>query len=281
VKIDLSGKKKFYLRSVALPALIIRLAIINITSSPFPTDSQDILHSPIRVDSRVHQPCLNGSKINCSQPNLNPPSLTLIIPPMSTRLQKWYPYPSITFPTGVHIVSVEADHILLTTEVYIRKCNYSCEFCFHTSKNLYILPLSEAQRGLRLMAQAGMKKLNISGGEPFLKPEFLGEIFKFCKEELHLESCSVVSNASKVTEKWLDSYGRYLDIMAISCDSFDVDTCLQLGRAEKGQGSHIGRVFKVADWCRDRGIQVKINTVVTRQVFPCFVNDLRARLTCT
>ena len=145
-----------------------------------------------------------------------------------------------------------------------RKCNYSCKFCFHTSKNLYILPLPEAQRALRLLALAGMKKLNISGGEPFLKPEFIGEIFKFCKEELHIESCSVVCNGSKVTEKWLDMYGQYLDIMAISCDSFDDETNVLLGRAENGRGTHTRRVFQVADWCRDRQIRVKINSVITK-----------------
>jgi radical S-adenosyl methionine domain-containing protein 2 len=112
-----------------------------------------------------------------------------------------------------------------------------------------------------------MKKLNISGGEPFLKPEFIGEIFKFCKEELHIESCSVVCNGSKVTEKWLDMYGQYLDIMAISCDSFDDETNVLLGRAENHRGTHTRRVFQVADWCRDRQIRVKINSVITKYVF--------------
>ncbi|KAF8521383.1 hypothetical protein BU17DRAFT_45745 [Hysterangium stoloniferum] len=130
-----------------------------------------------------------------------------------------------------------------------RQCNYACEFCFHTSLNLVILPLEEAKRGLRLLADAGMKKLNISGGEPFLKPIFIGEVFRFCKEELGLESCSVVNNGSKVTEKWLDTYGQYLDVMTISCDSFDPETNILIGRADKaGKGDHISRVFQVAQW---------------------------------
>ncbi|KAF8591700.1 radical SAM enzyme [Ramaria rubella] len=145
-----------------------------------------------------------------------------------------------------------------------RKCNYACEFCFHTTKNLYSLPLEEAKRGLRLLADAGMKKLNISGGEPFLKPEFIGEIFRFCKEELHLESCSVVNNGSKVTERWLDTYGRYLDIMAISCDSFDAEVNIKLGRSENGTAKHVRRVFQVAEWCKQRGIKLKINSVITK-----------------
>jgi radical S-adenosyl methionine domain-containing protein 2 len=94
-----------------------------------------------------------------------------------------------------------------------------------------------------------MKKLNISGGEPYLQPIFIGEIFKFCKEELGLESCSIVNNGSKVTENWMDTYGQYLDVMAISCDSFDPETNLKQGRAENGKPGHIGQVFKVVDWC--------------------------------
>jgi len=145
-----------------------------------------------------------------------------------------------------------------------RKCNYACQFCFHTSKNLTILPLDEAKRGLRMLSDAGMKKLNISGGEPFLKPQFIGEVFRFCKEELGLESCTVVNNGSKVTEKWLDTYGRYLDVMAISCDSFEAETNVLQGRADNGKPDHIGRVFDVAQWCRKRGIKVKINSVITK-----------------
>lgn len=148
-----------------------------------------------------------------------------------------------------------------------RRCNYECHFCFHTNKNEFILPLEDAKHGLRMLSDAGMKKLNISGGEPFLQPRYIGDAFKFCKEELHIESCSVVSNGSKVTEKWLDTYGKYLDVMAISCDSFDVDTNIMQGRAEHGTATtHINNVIKVAQWAKERGIKVKINTVVTRYV---------------
>lgn len=111
-----------------------------------------------------------------------------------------------------------------------------------------------------------MVKLNISGGEPYLQPDFIGEIFRFCKNELHLESCTVVTNGSKVTEKWLDTYGQYLDIMAISCDSFDPETNVLIGRAENGSGKHIGRVHQVAELCRRHNIKVKINSVINRQV---------------
>lgn len=150
---------------------------------------------------------------------------------------------------------------MLTTH---SRCNYECAFCFHTTKNTFILPLDKAKVGLRLLCEAGMKKLNISGGEPFLNPKYIGEVFKFCKEELNLESTTVVCNGSKVTEKWMHEYGQYLDIMAISCDSFNSETNEKQGRGETGNGGdHISNVQDVADLCKRYGIRVKINSVIT------------------
>jgi hypothetical protein len=41
-----------------------------------------------------------------------------------------------------------------------------------------VVSLKEAQKGMRLLKEAGMKKINFSGGEPFLVQggRFLGEI---------------------------------------------------------------------------------------------------------
>lgn len=38
---------------------------------------------------------------------------------------------------------------------FTRQCNYKCGFCFHTAKTSFVLPLEEAQRGLRLLREAG------------------------------------------------------------------------------------------------------------------------------
>ncbi|KAG8903292.1 Radical S-adenosyl methionine domain-containing protein 2 [Tulasnella sp. 403] len=157
-----------------------------------------------------------------------------------------------------------------------RRCNYECTFCFHTSKNTFILPLEKAKVGLKLMADAGMRKLNISGGEPYLNAGYIGEVFRYCKEELKLESTSVVCNGSKVTEKWMEEYGNYLDVMAISCDSFDPETNAIQGRRDKAGGTrsdHITRVKDVVDLCKRYGIRVKINSVVTINNWEEDMND--------
>lgn len=170
---------------------------------------------------------------------------------MSTAAVLIHPQPGETVPLSVNYFP----H---------RVCNYACGFCFHTTKNSEMLPLPDAKRGLKLLADAGMERINISGGEPFLQARFLGEIIKYCKVELRVESTGIICNGSKVTEKWLDEYGSYLDIMGVSCDSFDDDTNLRIGRSENGRGIHKTKVFQVADWCRDRGIKFKLNTVVNR-----------------
>lgn len=83
-----------------------------------------------------------------------------------------------------------------------------------------------------MLADLGMKKLNLSGGEPFYHPSYLGEICKYAKEVLGLESVSIVSNGSLIKRTFFSGYGKYLDILAISVDSFDEDTNVKIGRGK-------------------------------------------------
>jgi radical S-adenosyl methionine domain-containing protein 2 len=59
---------------------------------------------------------------------------------------------------------------------------------------------------------------------------------------LQLESVSIVSNGSKIKEAWFEKYSKYLDILAISCDSSVETTNIEIGR---GTGNHL-EVVRVA-----------------------------------
>ncbi|OXA55191.1 radical S-adenosyl methionine domain-containing protein 2 [Folsomia candida] len=144
---------------------------------------------------------------------------------------------------------------------FTRKCNYECGFCFHTAKTSHITPLEDAKRGLKKMADLGMKKLNLSGGEPFLYWKYVGEICKYCKDVLKLESVSIVSNGSLIKERFFKLYGQYLDILAISVDSFDEETNIKIGR---GTGQHTAKLLTISDWCSSHNVKFKLNTVVNR-----------------
>ncbi|KOS20565.1 Radical S-adenosyl methionine domain-containing protein 2 [Escovopsis weberi] len=144
---------------------------------------------------------------------------------------------------------------------FTRECNYSCGFCFHTAKTSHLASVQDARRGLRLLREAGMRKINFAGGEPFLKPKFLGEMIDYCKQSLRLESVSIVTNGSLVRREFLRRHGHHIDVLAVSCDSFIETTNKAIGR---GTGGHVTKLTEIASWCREYNIKFKINTVVNR-----------------
>ncbi|KAL7272862.1 hypothetical protein RUND412_004309 [Rhizina undulata] len=144
---------------------------------------------------------------------------------------------------------------------FTRRCNYACGFCFHTATTSHLASLNDAKKALSLLKTAGMKKINFSGGEPFLYPRRLGQMCAFCKEDLGLESVSIVSNGSHINEKWFQQYGKHVDILAVSCDSFDEKTNVAIGR---GNGTQIQKLKEIAGFCEKYGVKFKINSVINR-----------------
>ncbi|KAF4556421.1 Hypothetical protein D9617_1g082980 [Elsinoe fawcettii] len=104
-----------------------------------------------------------------------------------------------------------------------------------------------------------MRKLNFAGGEPFLAAPFLGELVDFAKQVLRLESVSIVSHGSLITEKWMAEHAHNLDILAVSCDSFNEDTNIAIGR---GSGNQVTKLYQIKEWCAKYGVKFKVNTVV-------------------
>ncbi|KAI0534284.1 hypothetical protein GGR58DRAFT_64857 [Xylaria digitata] len=142
---------------------------------------------------------------------------------------------------------------------FTRKCNKECAFCFHTEITSHVASEDEMKRGLRLLKEAGMRKINFAGGEPFLYPDKLAMLCRFCKEDLELESVSIITNGTKVDKKWMKEHGRWVDVLGVSCDSFNEETNIAIGR---GTGNNVKQLFSIRDWCRELGIKFKLNTVV-------------------
>ncbi|CAH2246235.1 radical S-adenosyl methionine domain-containing 2 [Pelobates cultripes] len=168
-------------------------------------------------------------------------------------------------PPRTKLRFLEPDRVIPTSVNYhfTRQCNYKCGFCFHTAKTSFVLPLEEAKKGLSLLKDAGMEKINFSGGEPFLQERghFVGKMVQFCKQELKLPSVSIVSNGSMITERWFKMYGEYLDILAVSCDSFDEEVNKSIGRGQ-GSKNHVEKLMKIRKWCQDYNVAFKINSVI-------------------
>lgn len=57
--------------------------------------------------------------------------------------------------------------------------------------------------------------------------------------------------------------GQYVDILAISCDSFNSETNAKIGRTDQSKGyDHIAQMKRIAEWCKKFDVYFKINTVV-------------------
>lgn len=174
-----------------------------------------------------------------------------------------------TVPSDKQKASASAVRPVSVNFHFTRKCNYECGFCFHTGKTDTNVLLEDAMRGMELLKEAGMRKINFSGGEPFIvdRGNYVGQLVKYCKQDLGIESVTIVSNGSLIRKAWFKNYGEYLDILAISCDSFNEETNRKIGRAWRdskvGQGkSHIRNLESVRDWCREYGVKFKINSVI-------------------
>ena len=143
---------------------------------------------------------------------------------------------------------------------YTRLCNFSCGFCFHTKKSSDKLPIEDAIRGCDMLKKAGTRKLNIAGGEPFIYPHYLGELIKQCKENIKIEKISVITNGSLVKKDFFEKFGKYIDVFGVSCDSFNKETNIKIGRGKKGE--NVQKLFEIRELCKQYGIKFKLNTVV-------------------
>ncbi len=113
-----------------------------------------------------------------------------------------------------------------------------------------------------MLCRAGFQKINFAGGEPTLLPQ-LSDLIRQTKS--NGLTTSIVTNGSRITPEWLDDLAGSLDIIALSIDSVDRDTQRRIGRVERGKDPiHAQHYRKLGEMIRERGIRLKVNTVVNR-----------------
>ena len=149
-----------------------------------------------------------------------------------------------------------------------KPCNMKCRFCFATFQDVGqdIMPKGHLPREgclavVDALAAAGFEKINFAGGEPTLCP-WLPDLIVRAKE-LGLTT-SIVTNGSRITPAWLDGVGGVLDWAALSIDTVDPQKLVASGRTIPGGPLSPEDYLDVAAMLKERGIRLKINTVVTR-----------------
>lgn len=138
-----------------------------------------------------------------------------------------------------------------------KACNAHCRFCFATFRDVRgQSPTAIALGVIDALAEAGCEKLNFAGGEPTLRKDF-PQLLRHAKS-LGLVT-SIVTNGFRL-DPLLDGHADVLDWVGLSVDSGREQVQHALGR---GDGDHVANSIRLAERCRDLGLHVKLNSVVT------------------
>ena len=148
-------------------------------------------------------------------------------------------------------------------------CNYGCKFCFARFEDIPRadrLPKEIALTVPEMLAEAGADKITFVGGEPTLCP-YLGDLLAASKD-VGLTTC-IVSNASGLTESFLDEWGHLIDWIGLSIDASNDEIHADIGRGMRGdlarsRSHHLELAIDAWNRCRSRGIRMKLNTVVCK-----------------
>lgn len=134
-------------------------------------------------------------------------------------------------------------------------CNLHCVGCYsfvekRNSKNN--LSFDEICKIFYILKQAGVNKIVISGGEPFLRNDFT-DICKYAKENIQLEDLCVITNGTMPLELYKKAI-PYIDELCISVDGYSEIT---------GFIRDKGIMPKVIDTINELKSDVKINLIST------------------
>jgi radical S-adenosyl methionine domain-containing protein 2 len=139
----------------------------------------------------------------------------------------------------------------------LKECNYSCKICFSQFDDKKRLNYKEHLKIIDKLVDK-VDKITFVGGEPLLYPRLL-DLIKYSKSKGFITS--IVTNGSKLTETFLIESHGYLDWVALSIDSLDLDTNLAMGRGDINNQTNY---YKVINLLKKYKYKFKINTVVSK-----------------
>jgi radical S-adenosyl methionine domain-containing protein 2 len=140
----------------------------------------------------------------------------------------------------------------------------ACRFCFakYRTKRSEYLCVEDAKSAIEQAASLGIKKINFAGGEPLLYPHLSELIAHTATQGV---TTSIVTNGSLLTPEWINLHFDTLNCIGVSIDSIHPDSNLRAGRAVNGRIPIEESEYRnIAGWVHEAGIELKVNTVVSR-----------------
>ena len=141
------------------------------------------------------------------------------------------------------------------------RCNLRCTYCMPTEgvplkPRNHILSFEEMHRLVKMFLDLGIKKVRITGGEPFVRKGAF-DFIKSLNQYPQLESIDLTSNAVLIADYLSEMKNLKLDSLNISLDSLSRDTFQKITLRDDFDMVY-GNIFKAINL----GIPTKINVVV-------------------
>lgn len=122
---------------------------------------------------------------------------------------------------GGFFETAKADGRVLSAYLHVtQRCNLNCAGCYSLDEQRNMLsdaPLSSLKHAIDELASAGVMRLVVSGGEPFLR-EDLPEIVEHAKRERGIDSVTVLSNGTCMSDAALERLAPNVDCVSVSFD---------------------------------------------------------------
>jgi len=143
------------------------------------------------------------------------------------------------------------------------KCNMRCRYCMPKNNTKWfdsteVLSFEEIIRLSSILANLGVEKIRITGGEPLVRP-LIENLIKSIAKIPHIKNIGLTTNGLLLLERVEKLKSSGLNSVNISLDSFKEDR-FKMMTGINGLGKVISSIQKA----REAGFDVKINTVVIR-----------------
>jgi GTP 3',8-cyclase len=143
------------------------------------------------------------------------------------------------------------------------RCNMQCKYCMpqgnvHWFKEDDVLTYDEIIRLVSILAELGIEKIRLTGGEPLLRPKLENLIISL-KRINAIKSVSMTTNGLLLGDKVKRLKEAGLDSVNISLDSFQATRFKEITGIDG-----LDKVMDSIDAADSAGLKVKINTVIIR-----------------
>lgn len=136
-----------------------------------------------------------------------------------------------------------------------QRCNLACRGCYSLDEHRNVLddaPLSDVCHAIDQLAAAGLQRLVVSGGEPFLRDD-LPDIVRHAKQDCGIPRVDVLSNGTCITPEALRAMAPYVGGVSVSFDGCSADSVPHIRREQR-----FGELVDAVRMVQDAGIAAHI-----------------------